>query len=62
MRVIYRVQITANLSDEDAVYPIESVVGSLHVCKGVRSPTVCDGLQLKREDRNDDRFAACLQV
>jgi len=24
--------------------------------------TVCEGLQLTREDRNDDRFAACLQV
>ena len=52
----------ANLSDEDAVYLIESVVGGLHICKRVRSPSVCKGLQLIREDRNDDRFAACLQV
>ena len=53
---------TANLSDEDAVYLIDSVVGGLHICKRVRSPTVCEGLQLTRQDRNDDRFAACLQV
>jgi len=52
----------ASLSDEDAVYRIESVVGGLHICKRVRSPTVCEGLQLTREDRNDDRFAVCLQV
>ena len=57
-RAIYRIQITASLSDEDAVYLIESVVGSLHICKRVRSPTVCKGLQLTCEDRNDDRFAA----
>ena len=51
------------LSDEDAVYLIESVVRGLHICKRVRSPTVCEGLQpFTREDRNDDRFAACLQV
>jgi len=53
---------TASLSDEDAVYLIESVVEGLHICKRVQSPIVCVGLQLKREDRNDDRFAACLQV
>ena len=53
---------TASLSDEDAVYLIESVVGGLHICKRVRSSTVCEGLQLTREDTNDDRFAACLQV
>jgi len=46
---------------EDTVYLIESVVGGLHICKGVRSPTVFVGLQTIREDRNDDRFAACLQ-
>ena len=61
-RAISRIQITASLSDEDAVYLTESVVGGLHICKRVRSPTVCEGLQLTREDRNDDRFAACLQV
>jgi len=32
------------------------------ICKRVRFPTVCEGLQLTREDRNDDCFAACLQV
>ena len=53
---------TASLSDEDAVYLIESVVGGLHICKRVRSPTVCEGRQLTREDRKGDRFAACLQV
>ena len=47
---------TASLFDEDAVYLIESVVGGLHICKRVRSPTVCEGLQLTREDRNDDLF------
>ena len=52
---------TASLSDEDAVHLIESVVGGLHICKRVQSPTVCEGLQLTREDRNDDHFAACLQ-
>ena len=55
---------TAKLSDKDAVYMIESVVGGLHICKRVRSPTVFVGLQLAHEDRNDDRFAAfaaCLQ-
>ena len=52
---------TASLSDEDAVYLID-VVGGLHICKTVRSPTVCEGLQLTCEDRNNDRFAACLQV
>jgi len=61
-RAIYRIQMTASLSDEDAVYLIESVVGGLHICKRVRSPTVCEGLRLTHEDRNDDRFAACLQV
>jgi len=59
---IYRIQIKASLSDEDAVYPIESVAGGLHICKRVQSPTVCKGLQLTREDRNDDCFAAYLQV
>ena len=29
---IYRIQITASLSDEDDVYLIESVVGGLHIC------------------------------
>jgi len=52
----------ASLSDEDAVYLIESVVGGLHICKRVRSPIGCEGLQLTCEDRNDDRFAAYLQV
>jgi len=61
-RAIYRIQMTASLSDEDAVYLIESVVGGLHICKRVRSPIVCEGLELTREDRDDDRFAACLQV
>jgi len=51
----------ATLFDEDAVHLVESVVGGLRICKRVRSPTVCEGLQLTREDRNDDRFA-CLQV
>ena len=60
-RAIYGIQITASLSDEDAVYLIEGVVGGLHICKRVRSPTVFMGLQLIREDRNDDHFAACLQ-
>ena len=50
------------LSVEDAVNLIESVFRSLHICKRVSSPTVCEGVQLIREDRNDDRFAACLQV
>ena len=58
---IYGIQITASLSDEDAVHLIESVVGGLHICKGVRSLTVFVGLQTIREDRNDDHFAACLQ-
>jgi len=58
---MYGIQITAGLCDENAVYLIESVVG-LHICKRVRSPTVFVGLQLTREDRNDDRFAACLQL
>ena len=42
----------ASLSDEDAVYLIESVGvgGGLHICKRVRSPTVFVGLI--REDRN----------
>ena len=57
---IYRIQIMASLFDEDAVYLIESVVGGLHICKRVRSPTVYKGLQLTREDRNDDILAACL--
>ena len=53
---------TASISDKDAVYLIESVVGGLHICKRVRFPTVCEGLQLTREDRSDHRFAVCLQV
>ena len=53
---------TASLSDEDAVYLVESVVGGLHICKRVQSLTVCEGLQLTREDGNDDRFSVCLQV
>jgi len=52
----------ASLSDKDAVYLIESVVGGLHICKRVWSPAVCESLQLTRKDRNDDRFTACLQV
>jgi len=52
----------ASVSDENAVYLIESVVGGLHICKRVQSPTVCEGLQLSREDRNDDHFTACHQV
>ena len=43
---IYRIQVVASLSDEDAVYLIETVVGGLHICNRVRSPTVCEGLQL----------------
>jgi len=35
-----------SLSDKDAVYLIESVVGGLHIRKRVRSPTVFEGLQL----------------
>jgi len=31
---IYGIQITASLSDKDAVYLIESVVGGLHICEG----------------------------
>jgi len=46
--VIYRIQITASLSDEDAVYLIESVVRGLHICKRVRSPTVCDSVGIDR--------------
>ena len=51
-----------SLSDKDAVYLIESVVGGLHIRKRVRSPTVFEGLQPTCKDRNDDRIAACLQV
>ena len=58
--IVIHTHAMARLSDEDAVYLIESVVGSLHICKRVRSPTVCEGLQLICEDRNDDRFAVCL--
>ena len=47
---IYRIQITASLSDEDAVYLIKSVVGGLHICKRVGPPTVYEGLQLPRDD------------
>ena len=43
-RAIYGIQITASLSDEDAVYLIEGVVGGLHICKRVLSPTVFMGL------------------
>jgi len=51
----------ASLSDEDAVYLIESVVGGLHIsARGYDPPTVCEGLQLTCKDRNDDRFAAYL--
>ena len=32
----------ASLSDEGAVYLIESDVGGLHICKRIRSPTVCE--------------------
>ena len=32
---IYRIQIMVSLSDEDAVYRIESVVGGLHIFKRV---------------------------
>ena len=52
----------ASLSDKDAVYLMESVVGGLRICKWVRSPTVCKGLQLAHEDRKDDRYAVYLQV
>ena len=45
-RAISRIQITASLSDEDAVYLTESVVGGLHICKVVRSPTVCRAFNL----------------
>ena len=50
LTVLYYVHVlfiesTASLSDEDAVYLIESVVGGLHICKRARSPTVCEGLQ-----------------
>ena len=48
------------MADEDAVYLIVSVVGGLHICKRMQSPTVCKGLQLTREDINDDCFAASL--
>ena len=34
-RAIYRIQIMASLSDEDAVYLIESVVRGLHICERV---------------------------
>jgi len=61
-RALYQIQIMASLSHEDAVYLIESVIEGLHTCKRVQSPTVFKGLQLTCEDRNDDRFAACLQV
>ena len=57
----YQIQIMTSLSDKDAAYLIESVVRGLNICKRVRSPTVCEDLQLTREDRND-HFAACLQV
>jgi len=43
-------------SDKDAVYLIKSVVGDLHICKKVRSPTVCEGLQHTCEDRYDDCY------
>jgi len=47
---IYQIQIMASLSDEDAVYLIKIVVGGLHICKRVGPPTVCEGLQLTRDD------------
>ena len=59
---IYQIQIMASLCDEDAMYLIESVVGGLHICKRVQSPTVCEGLQHTRKERDDDCFAVCLQV
>jgi len=43
--IVIRTHAMASLSDEDAVYLIKSVVGGLHICKRVRSPTVCEGLQ-----------------
>jgi len=51
-----------SLPDEDVVYLIESVVRGHHISKRVRSPTVCEVLQLTRKDRNDDHFAACLRI
>ena len=52
---------TASLSDEDAVYLIESVVEGLHICKRVRSLILfARAFNLHAKDRNDDRFAACL--
>ena len=45
-QAIYRIQITASLSDGDAVYLIESVVGGLHICKRVQSLTVCEAFNL----------------
>ena len=62
MQAIYQISITASLFDKDDMYLIKSVVPSLHICKRVLSATVCEGLPLIREDRNDDCFAACLQV
>ena len=56
------IQVTASLSDKDAVYLIKTVVGGLHICKRIQFPTVCEGLQLTCEDKNNDRFSACLQV
>jgi len=44
-----------SLSEDEAVCLQESVTISAR-------PTACKVLQLTREDRNDDRFAACLQV
>jgi len=46
-QAIYRIQIIASLSDEDAVYLIESVVGGLHICNRVQSPTVCEAFNLR---------------
>jgi len=51
------IESTASLSDKDAVYLIESVVGGLHICKRVRSPTVCEGLQLNT--RRQKRWPFC---
>ena len=54
-RAIYRIQIMASLSDEDAVYLIESVVRGLHICKRM----FARGLQLTHEDRNNERAFKC---
>ena len=56
VNIMHLLTVTASLSNEDVVYLIESVVRSLHICTRVLSPTLCKGLQLIREDRNDDQF------